>query len=130
LVNPLDAPTTVPKYEPGIIVLIHVEELVELVVLIKMFYRRRNRTSGAATAVVVQRPSLAPDDEFQYIRNSNTGTLIAGSALTYDLAATDDDVAVTFLNGTGNLIAGIAVRSIPHLIMDGCRYVVCSCSFY
>lgn len=110
LVNPFEAPTTNPKHELGIIV------------SDPRGGGQGNRSftevlpgTDAPTQVTTILPSLSPDAEFQYIRNADTDALIAGSAVMLTLAATDENGAVEFGNGTGRSCEGVAVRTIPSL---------------
>lgn len=109
LVNPFEAPTTNQKHELGIVITDP-----------RGGQGAKSYTdvlpgTDAPTQFTVRKPefNLAPDAEFQYVKNVDTDPVIVGHAVMYNLAATNQPAAVEFGNGTGRPIAGIAVRTIP-----------------
>lgn len=112
LVNPFEAPTTNPKHELGIIVSDVRGGGQGNRSFQEVLPGEGTGTSGYPTAITTPLPSLSPDAEFQYIRNADTDAIIAGSAVMLTLAATDENGAVEFGNGTNRSCEGVAVRTI------------------
>ena len=109
LVNPFEAPTTNQKHELGIIV-----EDPRGGQGAKSYTEVLPGTD-APTQFTVRKPegNKGANAEFEYIKNVDTDTVVAGHAVMYNTSPTNQPAAVEFGNGTDRPIAGIAVRSIP-----------------
>lgn len=113
LFNPFESPTTNPKHEVGIVVEdIRGGNSVAPSTYQEVLPGEGTGTSGYPTAITVVKRANSPDAQYQYVRNADTDSLIAGSAVMYTLGATDENGAVEFAATTSNLIAGVALRTI------------------
>jgi predicted RecA/RadA family phage recombinase len=112
LVNPFEDPTSNPKHEVGIVVS-DPRGNSGIKTYQQVLPGEGTGTSGYPTAVTFRfNNGYSPDAEYQYVRNADTDSIIAGSAVMLSLGATDENGAVEYLV-SNRRVAGVAVRTIP-----------------
>lgn len=115
LVNPYEAATTNAKHELGLVIDDpRAGNTGSVYSYNDVLPGEGTGTSGAPTALTIRKPGagFVPDALFQYVRNADTASIVAGNAVMYSVTASDENGAALLAATTSNLIAGVAIRTI------------------